>query len=52
LEAAKQVHAFDRDADDTIEWIAEKEIVASSEEYGHDLESVQQLARKHQGFEV
>ncbi|XP_064623906.1 spectrin beta chain, non-erythrocytic 2-like isoform X3 [Lineus longissimus] len=51
LEAAKQVHAFDRDADDTIEWIGEKEMVASSEDYGHDLESVQTLARKHQGFE-
>lgn len=52
LEGAKKVHAFVRDADDAIEWIEEKELSAQSEAFGHDLESVQALIVKHQGFEV
>ncbi|XP_074649217.1 spectrin beta chain-like isoform X2 [Tubulanus polymorphus] len=51
LEAAKQVHSFDREADDLIEWINEKEGMASSDNYGHDLETVETLVRKHEGFE-
>lgn len=42
---------FDRNADETISWIAEKDAFISSEDYGHDLETIQSLARKHQGFE-
>jgi spectrin beta len=45
------VHAFDRSADETIEWIQEKDAVISSETYGNDLESIQALMRKHHGFE-
>ena len=51
LAGAKQVHVFDRNADETISWIAEKDAVISSEDYGHDLETIQGLARIHQGFE-
>lgn len=42
---------FDRDADETIRWILEKDSLISSEDYGHDLETIQSLARKHGGFE-
>ena len=51
LSGAKQVHVFDRDADETIAWIAEKEAATSSDDYGHDLDSIQALVRRHQGFE-
>ena len=47
----QQVHVFDRNADETISWISEKDAFISSEDYGHDLETIQGLARKHQGFE-
>lgn len=52
LAGAKQVHMFDRTADETISWIQEKEAALSSDGYGHDLETIQALARKHQGFET
>jgi hypothetical protein len=49
---AKKVHVFVRDADDAIEWIEEKDLLLSSEEYGQDLTTVQALIVKHQVFEV
>lgn len=52
LTGAKQVHMFDRAADETISWIQEKEASLGSDEYGHDLETIQALVRKHQGFET
>lgn len=52
LAGAKQVHMFDRTADETISWIQEKEATLSSDGYGHDLETIQALVRKHQGFET
>lgn len=52
LAGAKQVHVFDRTADETIGWIQEKEANLSSESYGQDLETIQILVRKHQGFET
>ncbi|XP_076681486.1 spectrin beta chain, non-erythrocytic 5 kst isoform X2 [Andrena cerasifolii] len=52
LAGAKQVHMFDRTADETISWIQEKETALSSDGYGQDLETIQALARKHQGFET
>lgn len=52
LAGAKQVHMFDRTADETISWIQEKETTLSSDGYGHDLETIQALVRKHQGFET
>uniref|UniRef100_A0A2R5L953 Putative spectrin beta chain non-erythrocytic 5 isoform x6 n=1 Tax=Ornithodoros turicata TaxID=34597 RepID=A0A2R5L953_9ACAR len=51
LAGAKQVHTFDRNADETIGWIYEKDAVLSSEDYGHDLESVQALTRQHEAFQ-
>lgn len=42
---------FDRRADETIGWIIEKDAAISTEDYGHDLESIQTLVRKHQVFE-
>jgi len=41
-----------RDADDTIEWIEEKDLLMSSEDYGHDIVTVQALIVKQEGFEV
>ncbi|XP_033210984.1 spectrin beta chain, non-erythrocytic 1 isoform X3 [Belonocnema kinseyi] len=52
LAGAKQVHMFDRTADETITWIQEKEASLGSDGYGHDLETIQALVRKHQGFET
>ncbi|XP_075227745.1 spectrin beta chain, non-erythrocytic 5 kst isoform X2 [Lycorma delicatula] len=52
LAGAKQVHVFDRTADETITWIQEKDATLSSESYGQDLETIQALVRKHQGFET
>ncbi|CAH1792768.1 unnamed protein product [Owenia fusiformis] len=51
LAGAKQVHTFDRDADDAIDWVLEKDGWMSSEDYGHDLESVQTLVSRHHGAE-
>ncbi|XP_052769142.1 spectrin beta chain, non-erythrocytic 2-like isoform X1 [Mya arenaria] len=51
LQAAKIVHIYGRDADDTLEWIQEKEGVVSREDYGHDLESAQTLVSKHEVME-
>ncbi|XP_070576983.1 spectrin beta chain, non-erythrocytic 5-like isoform X4 [Ptychodera flava] len=51
LASAKQVHQFDHDADETRVWILEKDSAVSSEDFGHDLVSVQALLRKHEGIE-
>lgn len=51
LSGAKLVHVFDRNADETVTWITEKEAVLYSEDYGQDLEGVQALLRKQAGFE-
>lgn len=52
LAGAKQVHVYDRTADETITWINEKIGDVLSESYGHDLESIQALVRKHEAFET
>ena len=52
LKGAKHVHTFVRDADDAIEWIQEKDTLVSSPDFGQDLQSVQALIVKHEGFEV
>jgi spectrin beta len=53
LAGAKQVHMFDRTADETISWIQEKEAsLGSDHEYAHDLETIQALVRKHQGLDT
>ena len=46
------MHSFVRDADDAIDWIQEKDVVVSSDNYGTDRESTQALIDKHDGFEV
>lgn len=50
LAGAKQVHVYDRNADETIAWINEKEAMLSAESYGQDLETIQSLVRKHELF--
>ena len=52
LADVRVVHAFDRDIAETLAWIQEKDTAVSSEDYGHDLPSVQALVRRHTGFEV
>ena len=50
LNGAKQVHVFDKNADETITWIGEKEAEISTEELGQDLETIQSLLERQQGF--
>uniref|UniRef100_A0A665WIH7 Spectrin alpha chain, non-erythrocytic 1 n=1 Tax=Echeneis naucrates TaxID=173247 RepID=A0A665WIH7_ECHNA len=51
LGSAHEVQRFHRDADETKEWIEEKNQALNTDNYGHDLASVQALQRKHEGFE-
>merc|ERR1711892_1605075 len=51
LSGAKQVHVFDKNADETITWIAEKEAEISADELGQDLETIQALIQRQEGFQ-
>lgn len=52
LLSAHEVQRFQRDADETMDWITEKNSTLNMDvEYGHDLPSVKRLQRKHDGFE-
>ncbi|XP_052834596.1 spectrin alpha chain isoform X3 [Octopus bimaculoides] len=51
LFGAHEIQRFNRDADETIAWITEKDTVLSSDDHGRDLASVQALQRKHEGVE-
>ncbi|XP_041429079.1 spectrin alpha chain, non-erythrocytic 1 isoform X3 [Xenopus laevis] len=51
LGSAHEVQRFHRDADETKEWIEEKNQALNTDSYGHDLASAQALQRKHEGFE-
>lgn len=51
LFGALEIQRFNRDADETMAWIAEKDVVLSSDDFGRDLASVQILQRKHEGIE-
>ncbi|OQV13288.1 Spectrin alpha chain [Hypsibius exemplaris] len=51
LGSAHEVQRFHRDADDTKDWIHEKQEALDSTDLGHDLRSVQTLQRKHEGLE-
>ncbi|XP_025205987.1 spectrin alpha chain isoform X1 [Melanaphis sacchari] len=51
LFGAHEIQRFNRDADETVAWISEKDGILSSEDYGRDLASVQTLQRKHEGVE-
>ena len=46
-----QVHVFDKNADETISWISEKEAEISTDELGQDLETIQSLLERQQGFQ-
>lgn len=52
LSGAKDVHIFDRTADETIAWINDKDATLSMEYIGHDLESIQALVRNHIALET
>ena len=49
LGSAHEVQRFHRDAEDTKDWIHEKQEALDSNDLGHDLRSVQTLQRKHEG---
>merc|ERR1719419_587559 len=51
LNGAKQVHVFDKNADETISWIGEKEAEMCTDESGMDLETIQSLLERQQGLE-
>jgi len=51
LSGAKQVHVFDKNADETISWIGEKEAEISMDEVGQDLETIQSLIERQEGFQ-
>ena len=51
LQRCNAVQRYHRDCDETMEWIGEKEVALSSEEFGKDLPSVQRLQRKHDALE-
>jgi spectrin alpha len=51
LFGAHEIQRFNRDADETIAWMNEKDSLLSSEDCGRDLASVQTLQRKHEGVE-
>ncbi|KAJ8346497.1 hypothetical protein SKAU_G00278980 [Synaphobranchus kaupii] len=51
LYGAAEVQRFNRDVDETIGWIKEKEQLMASDDFGRDLASVQALLRKHEGLE-
>jgi spectrin alpha len=53
LMSAHEVQRFQRDADETLEWIGEKNAALGSDdaELGRDLASVKRLQRKHEGVE-
>ncbi|KAE9548243.1 hypothetical protein FO519_008545 [Halicephalobus sp. NKZ332] len=51
LFGAQQIQRFNRDTDELLSWIAEKETNLSSDDFGRDLNNVQALQRKHEGVE-
>ncbi|KRY71430.1 Spectrin alpha chain [Trichinella pseudospiralis] len=51
LFGAHEVQRFNRDIDETIAWILEKDSGLSIDDFGRDLTTVQALQRKHEGTE-
>jgi len=51
LIGAQEIQKFYRDADETNSWIFEKETLLSNEDLGFDIQSVQNLTRKHETIE-
>ncbi|KAK9716990.1 Variant SH3 domain [Popillia japonica] len=52
LEASSMLHQFTRDVDDELQWLSEKEPLASSTDLGNSLTAVQSLQKKHQALEA
>jgi hypothetical protein len=46
-----EVHAFNRDVDDTSQRVAEKAVAMNTEDVGRDLMAVEQLQRKQEALE-
>ena len=51
LDAALEIHGFNRDVDDIDDRINEKAVAVSSDDYGKDLTGVQALQRKQEEVE-
>ena len=51
FERAHEVQRFQRDVEETKDWIQEKDEALSIDDLGKDLRSVQALQRKHEGLE-
>ena len=51
LASAAEIHRFNRDLNELITRVQEKEATLSLEDLGRDMASVQALQRKHEGFE-
>lgn len=51
LFGAHEVQRLNRDIDEAISWISEKDSIISSDDYGRDLANVQSLQRKHDAVE-
>lgn len=47
---SNQLFNFFREADEVEAWIAERESIATSDDYGHDLEHVETLLKKFEDF--
>jgi len=52
LAGAKEVHLYIREVNNTTEWIEEKKLALTMDNYGHDVESVHELIGRHDVFEV
>lgn len=51
LGSAHEVQRFQREAEETRDWIAEKDQMLNNNDFGNDLPSVLALQRKHEGLE-
>jgi len=51
LTRALEVHAFNRDVDDTSQRVAEKAVAMSTDDVGRNLAAVEQLQRKQEALE-
>lgn len=52
LFGAHEIQRFNRDADETVAWITEKDAVLSSDDYGRDLATVQTLQVRNVSFMI
>lgn len=52
LEDAKLLHQFAKDVEDEMHWLSEKELLATSNDLGSSLMTVQRLQKKHQALEA